>query len=62
MVKSYFIYEYRCLDCKERFDAVGRNDIECPTCKSKKIQRIYSTPNIIFRGNGFFKTDNPKTS
>jgi predicted nucleic acid-binding Zn ribbon protein len=54
MAKSYFIYEYRCLDC--------RDDIECPVCQSKNIQRVYSTPNIIFRGKGFFKTDNQKIS
>lgn len=38
-------YEYRCLDCKRRFeifltyDEYGKTKISCPNCKSENIQR-----------------------
>ena len=38
-------YEYRCLDCKRRFEVVlsyseyGKKEISCPTCESFNITR-----------------------
>jgi len=61
-------YEYRCEKCGEQFFIVigfesflGTN-IVCPECKSRKVKRLYSVPNIIFKGNGFYKTDNSKNN
>lgn len=39
------IYDYRCLNCRKRFeifltyDAYGTQEIHCPHCKSTKVQR-----------------------
>jgi putative FmdB family regulatory protein len=38
-------YEYRCLDCRRRFDIVmsyseyGKLEIQCPNCESRNVQR-----------------------
>jgi predicted nucleic acid-binding Zn ribbon protein len=59
------IYEYKC-ECspnsirpKER----SINSIEptylCSDC-GKRLQRHYGSFGIQFKGNGFYKTDNPK--
>jgi len=40
------IYEYRCLKCKEDFEALvfGSNDkVYCPHCNGKKLERLMSS-------------------
>ncbi len=38
-------YEYRCLDCRRRFDVFfsyteyGQKPVQCPPCKSENVQR-----------------------
>ena len=60
------VYEYRCAD--DEAHAIlevnrGINDPEenytCVQCKSKMI-RHFTPFGIQFKGNGFYKTDNPK--
>lgn len=29
----------------------------CPECKSESVERLLSTPGVIFKGSGFYKTD-----
>ncbi|HBF42574.1 MAG TPA: FmdB family transcriptional regulator [Desulfobacteraceae bacterium] len=39
------IYEYRCLNCEDEFEAmvIGRDDnLTCPRCKGDKLQRLMS--------------------
>ena len=42
------IYEFRCLDCKKRFDLVlsvteyDPKKVKCPKCGAKKVERQWS--------------------
>ena len=57
------IYEYECGICHCRFERKQRFDEEpvviCPKCKGKARRVINSVP-VIFKGSGFYITDNRK--
>jgi len=57
------IYEYECGSCHFRFDRKQRFDEEpvamCPKCRGKARRVIHSVP-VIFKGGGFYITDNRK--
>ena len=57
------IYEYQCDICRCRFERRQRFDEEpvamCPECQGKARRVIHSVP-IIFKGSGFYTTDNRK--
>ena len=59
------IYEYECNVCDCRFERKQRFDEEpvalCPKCQGKARRIIHSVP-IIFKGSGFYTTDNRKSS
>ncbi len=57
------IYEYHCVqghhyECWEGFDAPVEQ--VCPNCGSM-ARRLFSAPAIIFKGPGFYSTDNRKS-
>ena len=55
------IYEYQCENCSCRFELKRSfNDssvVTCPQCRSN-TRRIFSPAPIIFKGPGFYVTDN----
>ncbi len=55
------IYEYECSVCHFHFERKQRFDEEpvamCPQCQGKARRVILSVP-IIFKGSGFYTTDN----
>ncbi len=57
------IYEYECGVCHFHFDRKQSFDEEsvamCPKCQGKARRVINSVP-IIFKGSGFYTTDNRK--
>lgn len=57
------IYEYECGSCHFHFERKQRFDEEpvamCPKCGSKSRRVIHSVP-VIFKGSGFYTTDNRK--
>jgi putative FmdB family regulatory protein len=59
------LYNYFCDECGYEFD-IKTNNMKppkipiCPSCKSNKVIREWNVPNIIFHGNGFYKTDSKK--
>ncbi|MFC2031916.1 FmdB family zinc ribbon protein [Chloroflexota bacterium] len=59
------IYEYECSDCDFHFERRQRFDEEpigiCPECQGKARRVIHSVP-VIFKGSGFYVTDNRKSS
>jgi putative FmdB family regulatory protein len=58
-------YAYRCESCgnqyekRESFSAPARQ--KCPEC-GKAAQRMLFAPPIVFKGSGFYKTDNRGSS
>ncbi len=57
------IYEYECSLCHHHFDRRQRFDAEpvakCPKCQGKARRVLHSVP-VIFKGSGFYVTDNRK--
>ncbi len=55
------IYAYECKDCGVRFERrQGFNDdpiMICPECEGN-VHRLLQPPGIIFKGSGFYVTDN----
>ena len=58
------IYEYECSLCYSHFERKQRFDEEpvdiCPKCQGKARRVIHSIP-VIFKGSGFYTTDNRKS-
>lgn len=58
------IYEYECDECHHCFERKQKFDEEpvasCPECEGKARRVIHSVP-IIFKGSGFYVTDNRKS-
>ena len=59
------IYEYECSLCHAHFERKQRFDEEpvdiCPKCQGKARRVLHSIP-VIFKGSGFYTTDNRKDS
>ncbi len=57
------IYEYECCVCDHHFEQRQSFSDEpvadCPRCRSKARRVIRSAP-VIFKGSGFYVTDNRK--
>ena len=55
------LYEYRCEDCGVRFERrqhINDDPVEvCPECGGK-VHRLIHPVGIIFKGSGFYVTDN----
>ncbi len=54
------IYEYQCEDCTDKFEIKQsmKDDplTTCPRC-GKPVQRLISSPAIMFKGSGWYVTD-----
>jgi len=57
------IYEYQCNSCSFRFERrQGFHDkpvARCPKCRGEARRVIHPAP-VIFKGKGFYSTDNRK--
>jgi len=55
------LYEYECEKCSLRFELKRRfsenTKVNCPRCQSK-VRQVFSPVPIIFKGPGFYVTDN----
>jgi putative FmdB family regulatory protein len=60
------IYTYQCGNCGVRFDKEQgfneRNPVRCPECGKNALHRVYRPVGVIFRGSGFYATDNRSSS
>lgn len=54
-------YEYRCNSCGEHLEVVqsfsDKPLTTCPNC-SGQLRKVFSPVGIVFKGSGFYKTDN----
>jgi putative FmdB family regulatory protein len=59
------IYQYECDTCGIRFERLQRMSdeplTECPECEGK-VHRVIQPVGIIFKGSGFYITDNRQVS
>jgi putative FmdB family regulatory protein len=56
------IYSFVCEICGARFDRFlhfsdDANQVVCPN-GHEKVRRIYTAPAVVFKGKGFYITDN----
>ena len=60
------VYTYRCDNCGVQFDQKeGFNDptmAVCPECEEENLHRVYRPVGIVFKGSGFYATDNRSPS
>ncbi len=59
------IYEYECSECGVHFDRLQRFGDPVPdTCPNghPRVHRLLSQPAIVFKGPGFYVTDNGRNS
>ena len=57
--------DYECQRCHAEFEAEaerGEPEIECPRCGSSDTLRLWRAPAVIYRGSGWYTTDNRNTS
>lgn len=54
-------YEYRCSDCTNSFEVVQKFSdaalTECPECDGT-LRKVFSPVGVVFKGSGFYATDN----
>ena len=60
-------YDYRCNACNHTFDEFQSFSEpplkKCPQCKKNKLQRLFGTgAAFIFKGSGFYETENRSAS
>lgn len=55
-------YVYRCDDCDYTFEARQRMSDDplelCPKCEEESLRRVINSVGIVFKGSGFYVTDN----
>ncbi len=60
------VYTYRCSNCGVEFDHQQKfnekNLTRCPECGKKKLSRVYRPVGVVFKGSGFYVTDNRSKS
>lgn len=60
------IYDYKCFHCQSTNSVYTKcytsSDAEMAICAycGNKMVRVYSSPTVIYKGNGFYTTDNKK--
>jgi len=56
------VYTYRCESCGVQFERhQSFNDSPlrtCPECRKKSLKKVITPTKIIFKGSGFYATDN----
>ncbi len=60
------VYTYRCESCGIQFDYQqsfnAANLTVCPECEEESLHRVYRPVGIVFKGSGFYATDNRSPS
>jgi putative FmdB family regulatory protein len=60
------VYTYRCDSCGvqfERHQSFSDAPLKtCPECRKKSLRKVITPTKIIFKGSGFYATDNKSAS
>jgi len=60
------VYTYRCENCGVQFDRQQKFSdpplTRCPECSKKTLRKVYQPVGIVFKGSGFYSTDNRSPS
>ncbi len=60
------IYTYRCENCGIQFDRRQKfEDVPltvCPDCEEVALRKVFQPVGILFKGSGFYSTDNRSPS
>ena len=60
------LYTYRCDNCGVQFDRrqhfSDKPLTRCPECGKKALRKLYQPVGIVFKGSGFYATDNRSPS
>jgi putative FmdB family regulatory protein len=60
------VYTYRCSSCGSQFEKHQSFDDAplktCPKCKKKSLKKVITPTKVIFKGSGFYATDNKSAS
>ncbi|GAA3601078.1 hypothetical protein GCM10022419_101590 [Nonomuraea rosea] len=58
-------YQYACNDCGEQLEVVQKFTDDaltvCPNCEGN-LRKVFSAVGIVFKGSGFYRTDNRSSS
>ena len=59
-------YQYKCQNCNCEFeivlpvDCLATTEICCPNCHTDNVKKQFNLFALIFKGDGFYKTDSAK--
>lgn len=54
-------YDYKCSTCSSTVEFQrGFGEDREPNCCGQTMQRLWSSPGVVFNGSGFYSTDNRK--
>jgi putative FmdB family regulatory protein len=60
------VYTYRCENCGVQFERQQSYKDEpltrCPECKKKSLKKVIAPVGVVFKGSGFYSTDNKSSS
>jgi len=60
------VYTYRCDSCGVQFERHQSFQDEplktCPECRKKSLKKVITPTRVIFKGSGFYATDNRSSS
>ena len=60
------VYTYRCESCVVQFERQqSYTDAPlkvCPECRKKSLKKVISPVRVVFKGSGFYSTDNRSSS
>ena len=60
------IYTYHCDSCGIQFEKTQKFSDPvlnwCPECNKKALRKVYTPVGIVFKGSGFYSTDNKSPS
>lgn len=60
------LYDFACTECGTKFEkqipfSGSPRDVVCPKGHSA-VRRVYSSPQVVFKGSGWYITDHRKAS